>query len=165
MLGGIGLKLRNKVLLGICLLFLIGTFTGCGTGNEKGDIYNDNDRISRDGDSYSYTGRSQSSSNNQITVKYGKFSGADTIWIVESKGDCEITFDYDSQVESGDFKGVLITPEKQVETVLEGTEDGEKTIKLAEGEYRFKFVGSKAKGKIKISIEESKNVKVRQVDN
>lgn len=159
------MKLKNKVLLGICLLLLMCTFTGCDMDNEKGDIYNDNERISRDGDSYSYMRRSQSSSNNHITIKYGKFSGTDTIWIIESKGDSEITFDYDSQVESGDFKGVLITPEKEVETVLEGTDDGEKTIKLTEGKYRFKFVGSKAKGKIEISIEESENVKVRQVDN
>lgn len=159
------MRLRNKIVLGAWLLFLMCTFTGCGIGNEKGGIYNDNDRISRDGDSYSYIARSQSSSNNHITVKYGKFSGTDTIWSIESKGDCEITFDYDSEVESGDFKGVLITPEKEVETVLEGTDNGEKTIKLTEGKYRFKFVGSKAKGKIDISIEENEDVKVRQVDN
>jgi len=43
----------------------------------------------------------------------------------------------------------------------------QRTIKLTEGKYRFKFVGNKAKGKIEISIktEEDEQVKIRKVDN
>lgn len=159
------MKLRNKLLLGLCLLFLLGTLSGCNADSEKDDMYSNNNKISPDVDSYSYVRRSESSSKNHINVKYGKFSGTDTIWIIESNGGSEITFNYDSKVDSGDFKGVLITPEKQVETVLEGVGKGEKTIKLSEGEYRFKFVGKKAKGKIDISIEEDDDAKITEMDD
>lgn len=159
------MKLRNKVLLGLCLLFLLGTLSGCNVDSEEDDMYSNNDKISTDFDSYSYLRRNESGSEDHINFKYGKFSGTDTIWIIESNGDGEITFNYDSKVDSGDFKGVLITPEKQVETVLEGVDKGEKTIKLSEGEYRFKFVGKKAKGKIDISIEEDDDAKITKMDD
>ncbi|WP_346961962.1 hypothetical protein [Clostridium sp.] len=161
------MKLKIKVLLVMCLMLLLCTFSGCTLNTGKANIYNNNEKIAQDGDSYSYVGRNESGSKNEITVKYGKFSGSDTIWNIESEGQSEITIKYDSKVESGDFKGVLINPEKQVENILVGTEEGEKTIKLTEGKYRFKFVGNKAKGEIKISIdsEEEKHVKIRKVDN
>ncbi len=159
--------MKNKVHLGLFLLFLLVTFSGCTLDTGKADIYNNNEKIARDGDSYSYVGRNESGSKNEITVKYGKFSGAETIWTIESEGNSEVTIKYDSKVESGDFKGVLINPQKHIEDILVGTESGEKTIKLTEGKYRFKFVGDKAKGEIEISIEdEHKNhVKIRKVDN
>lgn len=161
------LKLKVKVLLEMCLILLLCIFSGCTLDTGKVDIYNNNEKIARDGDSYSYVGRSESGSKNDITVKYGKFSGAETVWNIESVGESEIIIKYDSNVESGDFKGVLINSEKNVEDILEGTEAGEKTIKLTEGKYRFKFVGNKAKGKIEISIEteEDEQVKIRKVDN
>jgi len=148
-------------------MLLLCTFSGCTLNTGKSDIYNNNEKIARDGDSYSYVGRNESGSKNDINVKYGKFSGSETIWNIESEGECEIAIKYDSKVESGDFKGVLINPEKQVEDILLGTEEGEKTIKLTEGKYRFKFVGNKAKGEIKISIDtgEEEYVKIRKVDN
>ncbi|WP_346917285.1 hypothetical protein [Clostridium sp.] len=161
------MKLKIKVLLVMCLMLLLCTFSGCTLNTGKADVYNNNEKIAQDGDSYSYVGRNESGSKNEITVKYGKFSGSDTIWNIESEGQSEITIKYDSKVESGDFKGVLISPEKQVEDILVGTETGEKTIKLTQGKYRFKFVGNKAKGKIEISIEteEEEPVKIRKVDN
>ncbi len=148
-------------------MLLLYTFSGCTLDTGKADIYDNNERIAKDGDSYSYVGRNESGSKNEITVKYGKFSGSDTVWNIESEGQSEITIKYNSKVETGDFKGVLISPEKQVEDILVGTETGERTIKLTEGKYRFKFVGNKAKGKIEISIktEEDEQVKIRKVDN
>ncbi len=148
-------------------MMLLYTLSGCTLDAGKANIYNNNEKIAQDRDSYSYVGRNESGSKNDIIVKYGKFSGTDTIWNIESEGQSEITIKYDSKVESGDFKGVLISPEKQVEDILVGTETGEKTIKLTEGKYKFKFVGNKAKGKIEISIEteEEEYVKIRKVDN
>ncbi len=159
--------MKNKVCLGFFLLLLLVTFNGCTLDTGKADIYNDNEKIARDGDNYTYVGRNESGSKNEITVKYGKFSGAETIWTIESEGNSEVIIKYDSKVESGDFKGVLINPQKHIEDILVGTESGEKTIKLTEGKYRFKFVGDKAKGEIEISIkDEHKNhVKIRKVDN
>jgi hypothetical protein len=159
--------LKNKICLGFFLLFLLVTFSGCTLDTGKADIYNDNEKIARDGDSYTYVGRNESGSKNEVTVKYGKFSGAETIWTIESEGNSEVIIKYDSKVESGDFKGVLINPQKHIEDILVGTESGEKTIKLTEGKYKFKFVGDKAKGEIEISIEDGHkdHVKIRKVDN
>lgn len=42
----------------------------------------------------------------------------------------KITINYDSTVEKGNFKLVLINPENEIETILEGTDQSSKTIKL-----------------------------------
>ena len=63
-------------------------------------------------------------------MKYSGFSGDDTIWILNSHKDGEITFNYDSTVNSGDFKVVLINPQKGIENILEGTEQGNKTTNI-----------------------------------
>lgn len=161
MRGWLKLKLKNKVLFCICLLFLIGNII-CGVVFAKNNIYNNNDKIVEYDYSYNYINRigEGEKSNDKIDIKYSGFYGTDTIWILESKEESEITFNYDSKVNSGDFKAVLINPQKEVKNILEGTEEGSKTIKLAKGKYKFKLVGRNAEGKINISIDENKNVEI-----
>ena len=142
--GGLNLNIRNKFVLSICIVFLISTINGCRVSDDKKDIYsniyNDNERIAQESESHTHTTYNISNnSGNNIEFQYGGFWGVDTICILKSKDDDgEITLDYDSKVNSGDFKAVLVNPEKKIENVLEGTDKGNKTIKLTKGEYRFK---------------------------
>lgn len=160
------MNLKNKFSLGICLLFLIGIISGCGVGYEKKNMYDDNEKIVQEGDSYTYINRiGTGNSDDKIDVKYSGFYGIDTIWSLELKEDGEITFNYDSTVNSGDFKAVLINPQKEIENIFEGTDQGEKTIKLTKGKYRFKIVGRKAEGKVKISINKNQNVEITNSNN
>ena len=155
------MKLRNKILFCICLLFLIGNII-FGVVFTKNNIYNNNDKIVEYDYRYNYINKigEGKKPDDEIDIKYSGFSGIDTIWILESKEESEITFNYDSTVNSGDFKAVLINPQKEVKNILEGTEQGSKTIKLAKGKYKFKLVGRNAEGKINITIDENKNIEI-----
>jgi hypothetical protein len=160
------LKLRNKVIFCICLLFLIGIIITYGACDERKNIYYNNDKIVQEGDSYTNNSRTiTGNSKDEIDIKYSGFYGDDTIFILESKEDGEVKFNFDSTVNSGDFKAVLINPQKEIENILEGTEQGNKIIKLAKGKYRFKIVGRNAKGEINISINKNNNVIITNFDN
>lgn len=160
------MNLKNKLLLCVCLLFLV-SVTGCGISNNHQNVYNSIEEIAQQGDSYTYGNRlCNEQSNDKLNLKYDGFSGTDTIWILESKEDGEITVDYDSTIDKGDFKVVLAYPDsKEVENIFEGTERGNKTIKLKKGESRLKLVGKNAAGDLKISLTEPKNIEKITANN
>lgn len=153
------MNLTNKLLMCVCLLFLI-SVTGCGTSDKHQKAYDSVEQIAQQGDSYSYVNRLCSEkSKDKIKLKYDGFSGTDTIWILESKEDGEITVNYDSTIKNGNFKVVLAYPDtKEIENISEGTEQGNKTIKLKKGESRLKLVGKNAAGDLKIALTETKNL-------
>ncbi|MEQ8197891.1 MAG: hypothetical protein ABRQ27_07795 [Clostridiaceae bacterium] len=158
------MKLKSKFLLCTSLLFLVVIINGCEVSQDKRNIYDDNDRIAQQGDSFSYSTRTDTEdSNDKIDVKYSGFYGTDTIWNFDSKEDGEITIKYDSVVNSGDFKAVLINTKNEVNNILTKNQQGEKTIKLSQGKYIFKIVGRNAKGEIKVSINKSQNVEITKV--
>jgi hypothetical protein len=148
----------------ICLLFIIVIIGGCKVSQDKKNIYDDNDRIAQQGDSFSYTTRTDTEdSNDKIDIKYSGFYGTETIWDLDSKEDGEITIKYDSAVNSGDFKAVFINPKNEINNILIKKQQGEKTIKLSKGKYIFKIVGRNTKGEIKVSINKSQNVEITKV--
>lgn len=158
------MKLKNNLLLCICLLFIVVIISGCEVSQDKKNIYDDNDRIAQQGDSFAYATRTDiEDSNDKIDVKYSEFYGTDTIWDLDSKEDGEITIKYDSAVNSGDFKVVLINSKNEIDNILIKNQQGEKTIKLSQGKYIFKIVGRNAKGEIKVSINKSQNVEITKV--
>ncbi len=156
------MKLWNKILLFIGLLILLDIVVSCGFNVGQKNIYNNNKKIAQQGDSHTYNRRTgNENSNDKIDWKYSGFSGDDTIWILKPKEDGEITINYDSTVNNGNFKVVLTNPKKQeIKTILEGIEEGSETIKLLKEEYRIKIVGKNAEGNIKLSINENKNVEI-----
>ena len=96
MRGLLEVKLRNKVILCICLLFLIGIIFSYSECDERKNIYNNNNKIWQDGDSYKYSSRTcTGNSKDGTNIKYSGFSGDDTIFILQSKEDGEVTFNFD----------------------------------------------------------------------
>lgn len=155
------MKLRNKILLFIGVLVLLDIIISCVFNVWQKNIYNNNKKIAQQGDDYTYSRTISENSNDKIDWNYSDFSGDDTVWILNPKEDCEITINYRSAVDNGKFKVVLANPKKgEVENILEGTEEGNKTIKLSKEEYRIKIVGKNAEGEIKLSINENKNVEI-----
>lgn len=153
--------------MGFYLIFLIGIMCSCGlsnqntnTNSDKEKMYNNNDKIVQEDNNYTYVTSESTIKNNEIQMKYSSFSGIDTICSLKAKEDTEVTFNYDSTVNNGKFKVVLINPKNEVETILEGTEQRSKTIKLTKGKYRFRNVGVNADGKIRISISSNSGVKI-----
>lgn len=156
------MKLKNKTLLFCGLLILSFIFVSYGFNFWQKNIYNNSKKIVEQGDSYTYNKRTVNENNNdKIDWKYSGFSGDDTICILKPKEDGEITINYDSKVNHGNFKMVLVSPKKQeIKTIFEGTEEGSETIKLLKDEYRIKIVGKNAEGEIKFSINENKNIEI-----
>lgn len=160
--------MKNKFWLGFCLTLLISIVCGCGLSNQdknmndKENLYDDNDKIAQEDNNYTYLTCASNRKDNDIEIKYSGFSGADTIYRIEAKEDTEITFNYDSTVDKGKFKVVLINPKNEVETILGGTSKDSKTIKLTKGNYSFKNIGANAEGKIEISIIVNSNVEITE---
>lgn len=161
------MKLRKKILLFICLLIILDIIISFGFNIWQKNIYNNNYKLVQQGDSYTYKNKiGPQNSSNEIDLKYSGFSGDDTIWILNAHKDGEITLNYNSTVNSGDFKLVLINSQKEIENILEGTEQGDKTIKLTKGECRLKIVGRNAEGEVKLSInDESKNTDISSISH
>ncbi|WP_026887867.1 hypothetical protein [Clostridium beijerinckii] len=162
------MNIRNKFFLGLGLIFLISIMHGCGvTANQdnnenidKVNIYSNNDEIIQEENNYTYRTYGDSIKNNEIEIKYSGFSGLETICFLEVSEDTEITFNYDSTVDNGKFKEVVINPKNEVENIVEGTDQSSKTIKLTKGKYSLKNVGANADGKIKINISSNSDVKI-----
>jgi len=147
-----GVKLKSKFLLSLYLFLIILIGSGCGVSQDKKNIYSNNDIITQEADSFSFkTRKDTGNSKDEVNIKYNGFYGADTIWVIESENDEEIILKYNSNVKSGEFKVVLINPKKEIENILVGSQQGDKTIKLTKGKYVIKIVGRNAKGEINIT--------------
>lgn len=160
------MKLVNKIILCISLLFFACVISVFAFDDGKNGIYNDNNKISEHSDNYTFENKigARISSNN-INIKYSGFSGMNTIWALDVKEDSEIVFNFDSIVDMGEFKVVLINTQRKIENILEGNEEGNKTIKLGKGKYTVKIVGRKAAGKINLSISKDQNVDIIRIEN
>lgn len=144
----------------ILLLLVVVFYYSFGIKSEKGRIYNDNPALAQDGDTYTYLNRVGETDNGKIDISYSKFSGSDTIWIIQAKKQTEIKFEYTSEVSKGKFKAVLITPSKEVINMFEGDGQGGCTFAGPEGKYLFKLAGDNASGKVDINILENNDIRV-----
>ena len=122
-------------------------------GNITGNgMYDKNGMIGNDSDSHSYRGYDQNTLKNGFTLKFSGFYGCDTIWLIDAAQPGQIRVDYDSNIESGRFKVILVSPEHEVAVIAESSKKGSAPLHLKQGEYRLKIVGDNARGNIKASI-------------
>lgn len=158
--------MRKKYLI-ISFLFIVITLTGCsGINSKQKNIYTNNEQIAEEGDTYSYLSRIGSKDSiektNQINLQFSKFYGTDTLYNIVSKGKQKLVFNFTSEITTGKFKAVLITPAEEVLVIFEGSDEGTRIIDIDEGKYIFKIVGQGAKGKIQIDIEENINIELEK---
>ncbi len=151
---------KNGLIFCIGLLFLLGIISGCGMPENAKNAYDDDSIVVQDFDTYSLRSSETKHSGNEITFKYSNFYGSYTVFSLESEEDAEVTFEYDSKVDSGDFKAVLINPDKEIEILWIGNQQAAETVQLEKGTYVFKTVGRDADGKIHISIDTNQNVDI-----
>ncbi|MDI9216471.1 MULTISPECIES: hypothetical protein [Clostridium] len=118
--------------------------------NEK-CIYNDNSKIVLINDNYSYLDKKGINENSNTDI-YFKFTGMDTIWQVISNHDAEIHIKYNSNIESGKFKVVLIDSDNNITNILEQSQLGDSTYSVKKGINRIKIVGSRTTGNLKMDI-------------
>ncbi|WP_147532992.1 hypothetical protein [Bacillus marasmi] len=140
----------------VIVFTLLTVLFGCGT--DKGEIYDSDLEIAKEGDSYTFVGRIGNQRKNQVDFRFKKFSGMQSQWLIEAKENSEIKLRYDTEIEKGDFKIVLVTPKQEVTNIAQNTSKGNYKVKTSKGKYRIKIVGRNAKGKIKMDLE-TKGVK------
>ncbi|MGL4731398.1 MAG: lipoprotein [Clostridium sp.] len=133
-------------------------------GNYQKSIYENDSKIIEKSDSYSYFNQVRSNIDGTLKSKF-KFTGMDTIYNLNTKDGGTISINYNANIISGKFKLVLINPDDEVTTIVEGTGKGTKKISLGNGESRLKLVGKNAKGDIKLSIDAKDDIEIEYLDN
>lgn len=152
------MKRRSFLIILFSCLFI---FSGCSSvSREQKSMYNDNSLITKEGDTYNFTNRVGEIDDSKIEIKYGKFYGSQTIWIIEVEKQGEIEFDFNSKVNSGKFKGVLISPENEIINIFENDNEGSYKVQVSEGKYRFKIIGNDARGKVEVELELDNDMKI-----
>lgn len=155
------MKIKTKLPLISISIGFICFLTGCGATQYQRSLYSDDEKISNQSDSYSYSNRIRNSdSKYKQNIKYSDFYGDDTVWIISSKEDSNLSLSYDNELSSGEFKAVLIDDNRNVQTLFSGSKSGQDNIKLSKGDYRLKVVGKNAQGQIHLSINEDNNIEI-----
>jgi uncharacterized protein YceK len=139
----------KKISLLIVIFAVMVLMNGCSTVSEKQkSMYENNALIDEAGDSYSFINRTGQTTDSKMDIQFGNFYGSQTIWSINAAKQGEIKIDFDSNVNSGKFKGVLISEGGEITNIFEGTQKGSQmVVKVSEGKYRFKIVGNNANGK------------------
>ena len=141
---------KISLLLVLLSIFLI----SCQSGADKAIIYDDDSLIALTADSHFYSLYEDSSEKiaNQIILDFRGFSGRDTLFSLTVTAESSITLSYQSNVEVGNLKLVMVDEASQVQTLFSGQNDTTTSLTLSEGTYYIKLVGSKAFGDIDLLI-------------
>lgn len=158
------MKKRKLILICFYLLFVT-VMAGCAAGQDKQKLFDDDAAIAQDGDSYTFVHRTGSTDSDEaIALAYTDFSGVQTIWTMEVSAPSKVDLAFNSTVETGDFKVVLVTPDKAVFTLLSGTQQGAATQELKPGKYAVKLVGRNADGQFSLALTPGLNVSLSKTE-
>ncbi|GAA0736732.1 50S ribosomal protein L7ae [Clostridium oceanicum] len=137
---------KKKMLIFISLIISISMLIGC--NNTMDNIYNDNSKIVKEGDTFGLD-ETHEVAKNGIYKGIVKLSGTGTIWTYKSDKNLNLKVPYTFSVKSGKAKIVLISPNNKVTVLAENTgknTEGEikkLTIPIKKGNNRIKLVGYK----------------------
>jgi len=147
-------------IIGILLIVL----SGCNSTTEnQRNAFNNNDIIIESDDTYNFQsrlGKIGPDEFNKHEIEYKKFYGTYTLWSISSEIETEITINVTSEVDSGDFKLVIINSKNEVENIFEGSGFIKETIIIGEGDSRIKMVGNRASGSVQIEIELDESIEL-----
>lgn len=156
--------MRNyfKLIMVSLVVLIAMAIAGCSSATSyQKSVFDDESKIIKEGDSYSYGNRIGETKENKADIKFSSFSGMDTIYKITADEENDAIFDFEAIVDKGDFKVVLITPDDEIIDIVNGTGEGNQTVQLKVGTSRIKLVGKNAKGMIKVNIDTSCNVTVQ----
>lgn len=137
---------KNKYIMIFIVLSMV--LVGC-SKNYMASIYNDNEKISSDANSFNLDVDKQSIDGQNFKGVIKKIEGMDTIWTYESDKDMELDMTYLLNVVSGKLKLVLISPDSSVTTLIERSKESEvvdyatNTLQIKKGLNRIKIVANK----------------------
>ena len=160
------MTIAKKALLIVLISILSIVFVGCSNNSDKEGIYDSDELQLEVADSDSYSLRDDESENvaNQIDLSFRGFVGRDTIWNLNVTQSTDILITYDSDLRSGEFKVILITPGNEIHKILTMSDEGNETITFPEGTYLIKLIGRNAFGTISMSIETVQGVTISKIE-
>src|SRR5690554_3724397 len=104
------MKQYNRLALGILVILAVIMITSCSSvADDQNSIFYDDSKIVKQADSYTYLTQTGKRTEKETNTKFTSFSGMDTIYKIKSDGENEIVFAFESVIEDGEFKVVVIT--------------------------------------------------------
>lgn len=141
----------------ICLLTVLIVLVGCSANT----VYNNDEQIARNSNTYNLTNSRQNQVNQKISGTIGAFSGMGTVWKYKAPADGTMELDYSLKITEGKVKVVHIAPDGALTVLAEVTEDddtmeqvGTIEIPVQKGENRMKLVAQGAALQYSLEIPE-----------
>ena len=151
--------MKNRI-LNIFFVLLIFLFAGCSNNSYQNSLYNDNIKISEQGDSFSFKDRIGTTEDNSLSLTFNGFYGKQTIWAINTDEYSVIDIAVKVNVTSGKFKICLINENKEVSVISEGSIDQIISINIPKGKNYIAIVGSDANGEADVKISNIGNVSI-----
>ena len=145
--------MKRKICTALAGTVLCFCLTGCGPSAAQRVVYGNDEEIARQSDTYFYVKHLADHSGNLYSESFGSFTGSDTIWSKTVKDGTELELFCSADIEEGDWKLALISPDDTVTILLEGSGDLDTEIVLTGGKWRLKSVGLEAKGRAELTVE------------
>lgn len=131
----------------ICLLTVLIVMVGCSADT----VYDDDEQIARNSNTYNLTNSRQKQVNQKISGTISSFSGMGTVWKYKAPADDTMELDYSLKITKGKVKVVHIAPDGALTVLAEVTEDddpmeqaGTIEIPVQKGQNRIKLVAQGA---------------------
>ncbi len=146
------MRIKNLIILmfnGLMILVLAGCMN---MQEEKRESLYDDAVIVEEVDDYTYSNKMRRVLNNEAKIGFSSFTGVDLVMNITTIRNQEIEIDYLSKITSGDFGIVLILPDNEVVTILNGSQEGTGTFSIKKGLNRIKILGKESTGDIRIKV-------------
>jgi len=154
---------KNHLL--IILLPIVVLITSCSNFDSyQNSIYNDNVKISKQGDSYSFKDRLGVIEDNNISLTFNNFSGKQTIWEINAEEQSTFDFEVKIKTSKGEFKVCLISENNDVIIVAEGVFDGTIPINIQKGRSYIAIVGRSTDGEIIGVLNNVENISINKIN-
>lgn len=134
----------------ICTGLIALALAGCGgaANSEYAEYWDNDELIAEQISNYTHEAFTGDQGGGETTSQsFQGFTGKYVVWNFGSEAGGSVTLNCEAEIEDGDFKLVSITPEGDVETLLEGSGSCEETIELEAGNTRIARIGVDASGK------------------
>jgi len=144
------MKTSKAITLTVILITALG---GCVMNKYDADLFTDPAWIAREGDTYSYIRGHIERKPLELTLDFTGFYGKHTVWMVEAGETSFLTARINLEDNlKGLYKVCLITPDKQVLTLISEPGNYHLTIPLAPGKQFITLVGYQASGDLLMEL-------------
>lgn len=147
-------------------MLVILLLNGCTNNNViQEEVYSNNDRLARQADTFSYSDSKKiQQSTEQLSLEFAIFTGVNTMWKISTDEEMELELQINQNLDSGEFKTIVVSQDKEVSVLCEGNQSQMSSIQLQPNkEYRIKIVGSQAKGNVDITLKPQQGVHIEAV--